>query len=1013
MRKWILIALLSLQISSLNATTFLVTTANDSGPGSLRNAIDLARTGDTIQITPLGSPIFLSTNLPTIEQSITINADNSQVISGNSVFRVFATNQASLILNNIVVENGLAQGGTGGSGLAYSGGGGGGLGAGGGIYVDLGQTLTLSNTTITQSIAQGGNGGDGTSNQLSLVLQGGGGGGASWSVLSNNGGTSFGGGDYPGGGSGIVNRGGDPHEGGLGYGGGNAGEGGVVGSGGIGGGNENGVSINGASNSGANGGYAGGGGGGGGIAAGGGGNGGGEGGDIANAYFGGGGGGYGSGGSGGYVTDSAFGAGGGGGGLGGGGGGGTGGGNNGGGGGGGFGAGGGGGGSDSGGVAGEGGNFGGRGGDGGSFSIAGGGGGGAGLGGGIFVGDSAILNIANDVTLTNNQAIGGAGGNGGDFNGSSGVGYAPDVFLFQGAILNFIGTDPSQNISFVIASDPNAPADHQDGGVTKNGTGTVILTSSNNYLGDTNVNSGKLVLNGSIAKDVIVNSGGVLSGTGTVGGDLIINSGGASAPGNSIGTLNVNGDYTQHTDSAYQLQINLTDSTLLNITGIAFLGGEAIITPINNLFTPNHSYLILQASGGVEGNFELPRFSETSLYVPFLIYDATHVYLVISPLSIARYPLLQNTLGVGHTIDSIVNAIFNNNFNLQGDLLSAIEQLTLYYNAIEVNNILKTFTPVVDGAFIAQSFNAARFVFGLASERMLIQHFADSGYRSGDINNTHYGSWLKVFGQYAKQDSRDGVDGYKDNMNGIAVGSDITVDENAVLGLALSWANVDIHHFVSDGKTTVNSYQFTAYGEYDFNCPWYITVLGGIAHNNYETQRQITSGIVLLSPQGEFDGWQYSVKGEMGYDYKIDNIHIIPLISLFYSHLNVEGYTETGAGNAGLIVKGQDFDTCLGGLGIKLAQDVLFGEWMLQAEGHMIAYDDFKHEGIMLTSQFIGAGPSFITSGINAAPTLWDIGGGLTVINSVKGWILSGTFDIEFTDNYWESSGFLKIRYEW
>jgi hypothetical protein len=63
----------------------------------------------------------LTSDLPPISQTITIRAPNpGQIINGNSQFRVFATYQGSLTLNNIMIANAVAQGGQGADGTQFS-----------------------------------------------------------------------------------------------------------------------------------------------------------------------------------------------------------------------------------------------------------------------------------------------------------------------------------------------------------------------------------------------------------------------------------------------------------------------------------------------------------------------------------------------------------------------------------------------------------------------------------------------------------------------------------------------------------------------------------------------------------------------------------------------------------------------------------------------------------------------------------------------------------------------------
>src|SRR6185503_3891195 len=81
------------------------------------------------------------------------------------------------------------------------------------------------------------------------------------------------------------------------------------------------------------------------------------------------------------------------------------------------------------------------------------------------------------------------------------------------------------------------------GGMTKTGTGTMTVNANLGYAGVTTVNGGKLLVNGTVADSVVVNSGGTFGGNTTINGSLTLNAGGHLAPGNSPGTTHVVGNY--------------------------------------------------------------------------------------------------------------------------------------------------------------------------------------------------------------------------------------------------------------------------------------------------------------------------------------------------------------------------------------------------------------------------------------------------------------------------------------
>jgi autotransporter-associated beta strand protein len=91
------------------------------------------------------------------------------------------------------------------------------------------------------------------------------------------------------------------------------------------------------------------------------------------------------------------------------------------------------------------------------------------------------------------------------------------------------------------------------GGLAKTGAGTLILSGSNAYTGATAVNAGGLVIDGSITSDTTVAATAKLGGSGVIEGNVVNN--GIVAPGNSIGTLWVDGRYTSAINSVLETEI--------------------------------------------------------------------------------------------------------------------------------------------------------------------------------------------------------------------------------------------------------------------------------------------------------------------------------------------------------------------------------------------------------------------------------------------------------------------------
>lgn len=129
--------------------------------------------------------------------------------------------------------------------------------------------------------------------------------------------------------------------------------------------------------------------------------------------------------------------------------------------------------------------------------------------------------------------------------------------------------------------------------------GQTSLTGLSTYTGATMVQQGAVVfVNGSIAPSsgLLVQSGGLIGGSGQLPGTSIA-SGGVIAPGNSIGTLTVNGNYSLN-DGTQAIEIQGPQSDAIVVTGNinSFSGTTALSSYGGGTAWPGFRYTILTAS---------------------------------------------------------------------------------------------------------------------------------------------------------------------------------------------------------------------------------------------------------------------------------------------------------------------------------------------------------------------------------------------------------------------------------
>ena len=104
------------------------------------------------------------------------------------------------------------------------------------------------------------------------------------------------------------------------------------------------------------------------------------------------------------------------------------------------------------------------------------------------------------------------------------------------------------------------------GGFTKTGLGTLTLNGANDHTGDTIVDSGTLVVGGSISASAVTVNAGTIAGGGSIANALTVGDGSGSAdariaPGlNGIGALGT-GPLSLQSDAVFSLDINIAGAS--------------------------------------------------------------------------------------------------------------------------------------------------------------------------------------------------------------------------------------------------------------------------------------------------------------------------------------------------------------------------------------------------------------------------------------------------------------------
>ncbi len=364
-----------------------------------------------------------------------------------------------------------------------------------------------------------------------------------------------------------------------------------------------------------------------------------------------------------------------------------------------------------------------------------------------------------------------------------------------------------------------------------------------------------------------------------------------------------------------------------------------------------------------------------------------------------------NTAGIGTTansasvlasVDSALAA------GTSGDMTTVLNSLYSISGTADATAALEQLDPTGNNGAAQTSFNVGSQHLGT-----VVGHLGDvrGGVNTGDATGVSTGEawyqtgmWVKGYGSVIDQDNTGGYNGYDADTWGAVVGLDGLVAEDVRLGFAGGYAASDVENKGETGGTDIDSYQGTIYAGFGTK-PLYVNTAFTFGWNSYDNTRNIAFAGVNRTATSDTDGQQYTALIDSGYVIQHEQWEITPLASLEYSHLNIDGYTETGANALNLTVDDQSYDFLQLGLGGKLALPIKddSGTWIPEIHARWLY--DFIGDEFQATSRFAGGGTAFTTNGLEPEQSALNAGGGLTFY-SLGNVSLSATYDFTYKEDY-------------
>lgn len=512
------------------------------------------------------------------------------------------------------------------------------------------------------------------------------------------------------------------------------------------------------------------------------------------------------------------------------------------------------------------------------------------------------------------------------------------------------------------------------GGLTKAGNGTLNLTATNTYIGDTLIKGGRLAVNGSIASSgrTIVYDGAVIGGNGTVG-DLAVGAGGTLAPGNSIGTLNVDGNLELAKGSTYQVEVDeagrMDHVVVSGKTTIA--GGTLMSIAANGNYKPFTDYQVLSSAGGIEGAFDA-IVSNFAFLDPGLIYAGGELKLRLERNDTA-FDQVAETFNQRSTARGIESLGYG---TLLYDAVVSLDQDTARgaFTQLDGEVHASTYGALLDNTRLTRdaAIDRLRSWMGGVDRNATEVSFDANG--SGPRNADAFGIWSKSYGAWSRKDGDGNAAGLDQSAGGIMLGLDGAIGNDWRIGMFGGYGHTSVS--IGELASKSNSNQIDL-GVYAGTNTGPVGIRFGASHTWYDIDSSRSVFLPTFSEQltANYGASATQVFGEVSYQHTAGQILLEPFANLAYVNFQNDSFSERG-GSSALAVKDGSQDVVFTAIGLRSSIDFMLDD----ASGKLYGSVSWQHaEGGVTpeTKMAFAGGNSFDVRGTPLAKDVAIVNAGL------------------------------------
>lgn len=491
------------------------------------------------------------------------------------------------------------------------------------------------------------------------------------------------------------------------------------------------------------------------------------------------------------------------------------------------------------------------------------------------------------------------------------------------------------------------------------GDGAIVVAQGALTAAALPTSSAMVTVNGVLAGlgGVTFNTDSHLSGAGTVSagaaGTTTMN--GTIAPGNSIGTLTIFGNYVQNAGSTYEVEIDAAgNSDLIDVSAMATLnGGDVVVVPVDG-FQLAMPYTILTAAGGVNGQFDGASMASAFL-TPTLSDDANNVYLTIQQsASFESAAMTPNQIATAQGADSLPT---NNPVWTAIAMLPDAPTAQFAFDQLsgEVHGSAQT-ALIDDSRFVREAaLNRIRDAFaGVGAANAPVPAYGEGRPELVSPDTERFAFWGHGFGSWGRWNSDGNVAQLDRGTGGLFLGGDLPLGDWRVGALAgYSSTNLDIDDRASSAN--VESWHLGLYGGTKWGDVAFRTGAAYSWHDLSTARTAIFPGFAD-SLTGDYGAGTGQFFGELAYDMDFGVHRLEPFANLAYVHQSRPGFTEQG-GPAALTASSASTNTAFTTLGLRGETEVDLGGTRMTAHATLGWRHAFGDATPTSTHTFSGGAP--------------------------------------------------------